>query len=319
MEELEFKVGRENIGERVDKFLVEKLKSQLSRSQIQKLIEKGYLWINGNLIKKPSYKVKLGDTIVFKVILDEVIEEYNCEPEEIPIDVIYEDNYLLVVNKPAGIVIHPSRGHPKHTLVNALLYHTKENLGGGDKIRPGIVHRLDKDTTGVIVVTKDPKVHEILSNQFKRHDVHRIYHAIVYGRVLPEVGRIETFFGRHPKNRFKFSSKVSSGKIAITNYRVISYFEGANLSLMELRLETGRTHQIRVHLSDIGHPVLGDPLYGGRKRGNKIIERVLNILRRQALHASELGFIHPITGNFRIYKAELPSDMREVISLLGWG
>ncbi len=234
-------------------------------------------------------------------------------PEDIPLDVLFEDADILVVNKPAGLVVHPAAGHPKGTLVNAILHHLQgERPPGKEPERPGIVHRLDKDTSGVMVIAKSVRARDALVERFAKHDIERAYLAIAVGHP-PEKATWETLHGRHPKDRKRFSSRVAKGKRAVTHLRVLERLHGA--ALVECRLETGRTHQIRVHLADAGHPLLGDPLYGGRPKDPRL-RAAAGALGRQALHARLLGFVDPITGESRRFEVEAPADFRAALAAL---
>jgi 23S rRNA pseudouridine1911/1915/1917 synthase len=303
--------------ERIDKFLAHQIENS-SRSRIEKLIESGLVLVNGAKVK-PSYRISPGERIVVKI---PKTPRPSIEPEPIPLNIIYEDEYLLVVNKPAGMVTHPGYGNYTGTLVNALLYHCSKlstvNVKG-DEIRPGIVHRIDKDTTGLLVVAKDDETHRHLADQFYHRMVDREYWAIVWGHFKNRRGIIQTELGRSKTDRKRFAV-VQGGKPAITEYEVLEKFEF--LSLVRLKLKTGRTHQIRVHLSYVGHPVFGDPTYGGRRiawggvNKKKIVSELLKIIPRQALHAKTLGFIHPAKNEFMKFDSELPEDMKKVIDFL---
>lgn len=301
--------------ERLDRYLTHAL-PQISRHKVQELLEAGLITINDRIPKK-SHKVAPGETIAI-YFRDQTPQEVR--PEAIPLDIAYEDEHLLVVNKPAGMVVHPAHGHFEGTLVNALLHHLGRD-DAGPTIRPGIVHRLDKGTSGLLVVAKNEIVHRQLTEQFSRRTVEREYDAIVWGRFKENEGVIEAPLGRHPGDRKRFSV-VRGGKSALTRYVVRETF---NLcSLLALRLGTGRTHQIRVHLSHIHHPVFGDPDYGGRTKRlgglpgerRQLMERLLEILDHPALHARTLGFVHPALGRVVTFEAELPKDFRKVLEML---
>ena len=267
--------------------------SLFTRSYVQKLIEDGNVTLNGTVLKK-SGKLSRGSAAVIELPDPEPAE---AVPEDIPLDIVYEDDDLLVVNKPKGMVVHPAAGNPSGTLVNALLWHCGENLSGinGTK-RPGIVHRIDKDTSGLLVVAKNDSAHIKLSEQVAAHTMTRIYSAVVYGRFPDSSGIIDAPIGRSQKDRKKFAVTEKNSKEAVTEYTVIE--EIGNFTYLELRLRTGRTHQIRVHMSSIGHPVAGDPVYGPQK--------VIKELRGQCLHAGVLGFIHPSTGEYMEFRSGLP-------------
>ena len=273
-----------NPGLRIDKYLSEQMTSY-SRSHIQKLLKDQCVQVN-NLPVKVNYKLRTGDQI--KVCLPEP-ETLNVEPENIPLDILYEDQDLLVVNKPKGMVVHPAAGHYSGTLVNALMYHCKDQLSGINGIlRPGIVHRIDMDTTGTLVVCKNDISHQSLAEQLKEHSITRRYRAIVHGR-LKEDGTVNAPIGRHPTDRKKMSIHAKNGKPAITHYRILKQYK--EYTYIECQLETGRTHQIRVHMASIGHPLLGDQIYGPSKVPYKN-------LQGQTLHAMILGFLHPTTQKY---------------------
>ena len=304
--------------ERLDIFLSYCIENA-TRSKVQKIIESHLVTVNGKFVK-PSYHVQPNDLIV--AVHPVTPHPENAEPEEIPLDIIYEDEYLLVVNKPSGMVAHPAYSNYTGTLVNALLYHTKSLSSINHPGRPGIVHRLDKDTSGLLVVAKDDYTHSKLAYQFSKHNIEREYWAVCWGHLDKNNGKIEKNIIRSKKDRKKFTASESEGKHAVTHYEVLEEFEFA--SLVKLNLETGRTHQIRVHLSSINHPVFGDPIYGGRqivygsdlpKMKNRI-QNLFDTMKRQALHAKTLGFIHPHTQEFVRFDSELPEDMRELINKL---
>ena len=307
-----FCVSAHDSAKRLDIFLSQKEKG-LSRSQVKRLIEKGNVQIGG---RKAKAGMRLKENDVVTLTLPEP-QHPATQAEPIPLRIIYEDRHLIVVDKPAGMVVHPATGNFSGTLVNALLHHCPDLPGIGGVLRPGIVHRLDKDTSGVLVVAKDDETHRGLADQFKRHTTMRKYMGIVFGRIAVE-GKIDAPVGRHPLNRKKMSARPRKGREARTHWKVLKRY--AQFSLVEFRLETGRTHQIRVHLSSIGHPLLGDPLYGGRRRLTSItpplLRQGLQRLRRQALHAASLGFIHPATEEKREFLSPLPADMEEAIGLL---
>ena len=284
-----------NPGLRIDKYLSEQMTSY-SRSHIQKLLKDQCVQVN-NLPVKVNYKLRTGDQI--KVCLPEP-ETLNVEPENIPLDILYEDQDLLVVNKPKGMVVHPAAGHYSGTLVNALMYHCKDQLSGINGIlRPGIVHRIDMDTTGTLVVCKNDISHQSLAEQLKEHSITRRYRAIVHGR-LKEDGTVNAPIGRHPTDRKKMSIHAKNGKPAITHYRILKQYK--EYTYIECQLETGRTHQIRVHMASIGHPLLGDQIYGPSKVPYKN-------LQGQTLHAMILGFLHPTTQKYMEFEAPLPLSL----------
>lgn len=299
MEEYQLIVENNDEIDRIDKYLVKKV--HLSRSQIQDLIDKGYIKVNGVKVKS-SYKVKPGDII--NVIIPPP-EDTDIIPKDILIQIIYEDNDLLVVNKPRGMVVHPAHGHYQDTLVNALLYKVKDLSGIGGELRPGIVHRLDKDTTGLLVVAKNDFSHQKLSEQLKNRTLKRVYWALCEGEIPWDEKRVELPMARHPVYRKKMSI-VYGGKISITNFKVLERFKG--YTLVSASLETGRTHQVRLHLSHLGFPIVGDEIYGR-------IDKRFGI-KGQLLHAKEISFIHPRTSERMSFSAPLPSDFERVLSLL---
>lgn len=278
---------------RIDKYLNETL-PDVSRSYIQKVIKDNGIYVDAKPVKS-NYRVTAGQRV--KVVLPEPVA-LDIQAENIPLDIIYEDNDVILVNKPKNMVVHPSAGHSSKTLVNALLYHSKDNLSGiNGVLRPGIVHRIDKDTTGVLVVCKNDMAHQSLSEQLKKHSITRKYHAIVYNNFTADEGMINSPIGRRQNDRKKMGINWHHGKPAITHYRVLERF--GNYTYIECRLETGRTHQIRVHMASIGHSLLGDTVYGSMKDPFK--------LEGQALHAKTLGFIHPATGVYMEFEAPLPA------------
>jgi len=304
--------------ERIDTYLSSALENA-TRSRMQKLIEAERVLVNGKSVKT-SYPVKPGDLIEVSIPISPRPDE--IESEDIPLNIIYEDEYLLIVNKAAGMVAHPAYANYTGTLVNALLHHVNKLSNLNEPGRPGIVHRIDKDTSGLLVVAKDEWTHAKLAAQFARHNIEREYQAIVWGKLKEAKGEIDTFITRSKKDRKKFTTSKDEGKHAVTFYSVIEEFEFA--SLLKLNLKTGRTHQIRVHLSGTGHPVFGDATYGGREiiygstlpKMKSRIQNLLEIMPRQALHAKTLGFIHPHSNEFVRFETDLPGDMRELISLL---
>ena len=286
---------------RLDQFLAKRLAERFSRSQLKKLIEAGEVRVGAGAVLSAHYKVKPGETVQIEWEERSVDE---TRAESIPIDIVYEDQDLIVVNKPAGMVVHPAHGNPSHTLVNALLYHTRSLSQVGEAVRPGIVHRLDKDTSGLLVVAKNETAHFFLARQFKDHKIDRTYEAIVRGVVQHDEGEINEPVGRAFLNRKKVVVKPSGGKPALTYYRVKRRFREA--TWLEVKPRTGRTHQIRVHLAHMGHPVLGDSFYGVRSLW----------IDRQALHASRLGFIHPRTHQKAVFESELPPDIHKLVCQL---
>ena len=286
-------------GKRIDQCLTASF-SDCSRSFLQKLLKDGKVSINGKT-QKASSKVAAGDAVL--VLLPEP-EELNVEPENIPLDILYEDDDLLVVNKPKGMVVHPSAGHYSGTLVNAVMYHCRDSLSGiNGEIRPGIVHRIDMDTTGSLIVCKNDESHVFIAEQIKEHSVNRRYRGIVYGVVRDDEGTIHAPIGRHPVDRKKMAINEKNGKDAITHYKVLERFD--KYTYMEFKLETGRTHQIRVHMASIGHPLLGDTLYSNGKSPYK--------LQGQTLHAMTIGFIHPGTREYMEISAPLPEYFEKIL------
>ncbi|NQT22948.1 MAG: RluA family pseudouridine synthase [Candidatus Omnitrophica bacterium] len=293
MQRYNISVDKKRAGKRLDVFLVDKFKERMSRTFIKRLIDKGRVLVNEKAVKV-HYLVNDGDRIVVDIPDPEPV---NIKPEKIDLDILYEDADIIVVNKPVGLVVHPGAGNPNGTLVNGLLYHCKGLSGIGGVLRPGIVHRLDKDTSGIIVAAKNDISHRFLSEQFKNRTIKRVYIALVKGDVQLDNGIVELPLGRHSQDRKKIGIQFADGKEAATHYRVLGRFEG--FTMLELKLETGRTHQIRVHMAHIGHPLVGDKLYGSAKG-----------LSRQALHAKMLGFVHPQTKQFMEFDSEIPADMQ---------
>lgn len=302
MEQLEFMISPEESNTRIDKYLSEQLEGT-SRSYIQKLIENGQVSVNGKAVKS-NYKLRADDVLSVEIPKP---EELKVEAEEIPLSVLYEDEQLLVVDKPKGMVVHPAAGHYNGTLVNALLYHCKDQLSGINGVmRPGIVHRIDRNTTGALVVCKTDLAHQSLAEQLKVHSITRKYRGIVHGNIKEDEGTIHSIIGRDPKDRKKMASGVKNGKDAVTHYRVLERF--GNYTYAEFVLETGRTHQIRVHMRSIGHPLLGDDLYGPAKCPFN--------LEGQTLHAMVLGFIHPVSGSYMEFTAPLPEYFEKLLGKL---
>ncbi len=295
-----YTIEEENVGKRLDLFVSEN-EVDMSRSFVQGIIEKQQVKVNGQ-IKKSNYKLRVGDQV--QVELAEPVE-LQVEAEDISLDIIYEDSDVIVINKPQDMVVHPAPGNYTGTLVNGLLHHCKDLSGINGVIRPGIVHRIDKDTSGVLVVAKNDKSHNSLAMQLKDHSMKRTYYAIVEGIVKEEEGTVRTNIGRHPVERIKMAV-VKDGKEAITNYKVLERFKSN--TLVECRLETGRTHQIRVHMAHLHHPLIGDQVYGYKKQKFK--------LRGQALHAKNLGFIHPTTGEYMEFDSQLPEYFQDILDKL---
>ncbi len=312
----EYKVDSEHSGQRLDQFISSV--SELSRSRAKHLIEDGEISVDGEVVKKPSYKVREGQVIAFEIPEPEPLE---LKPEEIPIDVVYEDSDVIVVNKPAGLVVHPAPGHPSGTLVNALLYRCKDLQGIGGTVRPGIVHRLDKDTAGLIVVAKNDLAHQSLVEQFKKRSVGRFYRALIMGIPRERRGRITVPIGRDRFDRKKFSPNTTSPKEAITNYEVIEEFPLHNVSEIRCKLETGRTHQIRVHMSHLGHPLLGDRTYGYKsgRIEDETLRKLIDEMGMHALCAYYLAFDHPRTGKRMEFTVDLPKGYSKILDYLKGG
>ncbi len=297
----EFEVGDLEAEQRIDVFLAHKMSDEHSRAHLQKLIKNGGVLVDGRTVT-PHYAVKLGEKIRVEK-LDMPVEDLPAEA--IPLDIVYEDDDCLVVNKPAGMVVHPAHGNPNHTLVNALLFHVQSLGHAKDKVRPGIVHRLDKDTSGLLVVAKNDYAHAKLALQFKEHTIDRVYNAVVRGVVQHDEGYCDEPVGRAFLNRKKVVIRPSGGKEALTFFKVLKRFK--NATWVEIRPQTGRTHQIRVHFAHMGHPVLGDTFYG----------IPFPPIQRQALHALSIGFEQPRTKKWIDLRSELPEDMQELLRCLG--
>lgn len=302
MKEEIFQVTSEQNGERLDK-LLSIIYPDFSRSFYQKLIKENSIKVNEK-IQKANYKVQSDDVI--SVLIPDAIET-SIEPEDIPLDILYEDNDVLVVNKPKGMVVHPSAGHYSGTLVNAIMYHCKDSLSGiNGEIRPGIVHRIDMDTTGSLIVCKNDESHVAIAEQIKEHSCNRIYVGIVCGNVKEDEGTIDAPIGRHPVDRKKMAINEKNGKPAVTHYKVLKRF--GKYTYMQFKLETGRTHQIRVHMASIGHPLLGDALYSKNCP--------FKHLQGQTLHARTIGFIHPHTKEYMEFSAPLPKYFDDLLQKL---
>ncbi|MBQ1640352.1 MAG: RluA family pseudouridine synthase [Lachnospiraceae bacterium] len=302
METVRYDVTTEYVGVRLDRFLTE-MDSEHTRSFLQKVITDGGVLVNGKPAKA-NYKLRLDDVV--ELDIPEPVE-LEVLPEDIPLDILYEDADVLIVNKPKGMVVHPAPGHTVGTLVNAVLYHCKDELSGiNGVIRPGIVHRIDMNTTGSLIVCKNDKAHQDIADQIKVHSIHRVYRGIVIGRVRDDEGVIHAPIGRHPIDRKKMAINEKNGKDAITHYKVLQRFE--RYTYMEFVLETGRTHQIRVHMASIGHPLLGDEVYGPAKCPYQ--------LQGQTLHAMTIGFKHPSTGEYVEFSAPLPEYFQHLLEIL---
>ncbi|WP_047244678.1 RluA family pseudouridine synthase [Maribacter thermophilus] len=301
---------------RVDKFLMNFIENA-TRNKIQQAAKDGHVWVNDTIVKS-NYKVKAGDEV--KVLFEHPPHEYLLVPENIPIDVVYEDDVLLVVNKPAGMVVHPGHGNYSGTLINALIYHF-DNLPTNSNERPGLVHRIDKDTSGLLVIAKTEAAMTHLAKQFFDKTSQREYIALVWGNVEDDEGTIEGNVGRNPKNRLQMHvfPDGEEGKEAVTHYKVLERL--GYVTLVSCRLETGRTHQIRVHMKYIGHTLFNDERYGGDKilkgttftKYKQFVENAFKVLPRQALHAKTLGFVHPVTGKQMYFDSEIPDDMQSCI------
>ena len=300
MNEFNFIVTKENVGTRLDKFLALVLQD-VSRSSIQNIIDEDKVLVN-NKEKKSNYKLKEKDFVLVSIPEP---KELNLEPENIPIEIMYEDSDIIVVNKPQGMVVHPAPGVYNGTLVNALLYHCDDLSGINGILRPGIVHRIDKDTSGILVVAKNDYSHNKLAEQLKEHSMKREYYAVVEGVLKQDEGTINEPLGRHPVERIKIAV-IKDGREAITHYKIIERYK--NNTLVKCILETGRTHQIRVHMSHIGHPLVGDPVYGFKKQKFN--------LQGQLLHAKILGFIHPTKNIYMQFESELPDYYVNVLNIL---
>jgi len=309
---LSFTVSPEQAGLRLDVFLAQADES-FSRSRIKYAIEEGDVTVNG---KPPKVSQHLKDGDVVSLFVEDPVDAVAI-PQDIPLNIIYEDSAIVVINKPAGMVVHPAPGNPDNTLVNALLFHCHDLSGIGGVLRPGIVHRLDKDTSGLIVAAKSDEAHRRLSQQFEKHDVHKNYVALVWGDVKGQSGEIVLPVGRHPVDRKKMSTKSRHGKDALTLWRVRERYGTA--TLLDIEIKTGRTHQIRVHLSERGYPVIGDAVYGNASKLQTIKQAALKAgiksLERQALHAAQLSFIHPQSNDRLVFSAPLPEDMENLLSL----
>ena len=297
-----FLINEEDSQQRIDIYLTGQF-PDFSRTKIQKLLDRGEVTVNEKVVKA-NHKLKVNDEIVINV---PDAEPVDIQPENIPLDIYYEDDDILVVNKPKEMVVHPALGHHSGTLVNALLYHCKGNLSGiNGELRPGIVHRIDKNTTGLLVVCKTDSAHNYISNQLRRHNINRKYHAIVCNSLTEDEGTINMPIGRDTKDRKRMAVNFENGKDAVTHYKVLRRFQ--HHTYIECKLETGRTHQIRVHMAQIGHPVLGDDVYGSKTCPYHLIG--------QTLHAKKLGFLHPTTRKYMEFDSNLPDYFEKLLNIL---
>lgn len=319
---LQVTMYEDQLGMRLDR-AVASLFPDYSRTRLQGLIDAGECLVNNQICKTPSRKMEMGDVVILSL---PPLVDADPQPENIPLDIVYEDDDLLVINKPVGMVVHPAVGHHTGTLVNALLYHCADGLSGINGVkRPGIVHRLDKDTSGLMMVAKNDFAHHSLSEQLQDRSLSRMYLALVLGVPFPTKGRVETMIGRHQSNRLKMAVHSHAGREAATNYAVRETYNDV-LSLIECHLETGRTHQIRVHMEHIGHPLIGDALYGAQttKITSKLkkadyednVKEAILSFPHQALHATAISFIHPRTEEEMYFESDLPDDMAALLELL---
>jgi 23S rRNA pseudouridine1911/1915/1917 synthase len=307
-----FKVSPEDASKRIDVYLSEKL-PDFTRSRLKVFIKADNVFLNKHPAK-PGFRIRSGDILTLDIPEQEPLK---AKPEAIPLEIIYSDNSVIIINKPVGLVVHAGTGRTSGTLVNALLYHFEELSKTCKGLRPGIVHRLDKDTSGVMIIAKNDLSHERLGKQFKEHSIKRRYIALTWGIVKSDKGTIDMPIGRHISQRKKMSIRTRRGRRAVTYYKVLKRF--GNFSLLELSLETGRTHQIRVHLSHMNHPVVGDQTYGKRTMSPNLPKPVIDVIKafkRQALHAAVLGFIHPETKEYMEFSTPLPDDMKVLIDIL---
>ena len=305
---------------RVDVF-VNKKESDISRTRVKNLILNKYLKVNNQIIEDPSKKISIGDVV--EMVIPKP-KEASLKPYDYKLNIIYEDKDLIIINKPAGIVMHPGAGNYDNTIVNALINYDKNSLSNiGDQLRPGIVHRIDKNTSGLIVIAKNNQTHESLSIQFSKHSITRIYQLLIWGKIRPSKGRVETLITRSSKNRQMMEVSTTKGKKAITNYKTIEVFENKNtptFSLLECKLETGRTHQIRVHMNFLGNSIVGDDRYKKKfkkiKNIDHLLEKNLTNLKRQFLHAKTIGFYHPGKKKEMIFHSILPNELEIILKML---
>jgi len=317
---INFIVQQKENNSRVD-ILINQREKLISRTRIKNLILKDKLKLNNIIINNPSKKVNTGDQVVLEIPKPKSV---SLNPFDYKLDIIHEDDDLMIINKPAGIIMHPGAGNYDQTIVNALMHYDKISLSIiGDELRPGIVHRIDKNTSGLVVIAKNNLSHENLSNQFNKHSITRVYQLLIWGKVRPSKGKIETLITRSSKNRQMMAVSRTKGKKAITNYRTIEIFENKHtptLSLVECKLETGRTHQIRVHMNFLGNSIVGDDKYKKKfkkiKNINPLIEQNLKSLKRQFLHAKTLGFIHPTKNKEMIFNSNLPLELENILKIL---
>ena len=316
-ETLVYDIQEDQRGTRLDRFLIQATEG-ISRTYLQRLIRDGDVTVNGEVGKQPSYALRDGDRVCVTLPPPRPLD--TAQPEQISLDILYEDSHLIVLNKPAGMLVHPANGVNVGTLVNALLAHCRTDLSGiGGVERPGIVHRLDKGTSGVLVVAKTDVVHRGLSVQFERHSITRQYVAVVCGAPTETTGTIDARIARSRRDRRRMTTVETGGRHAVTHYTVLERYP--QFARVQLTLETGRLHQIRVHLQHIGHPVVGDAVYGGEQRAlndadTPALKQMLSQLKRQALHARLLGFEHPETGEHLTFSAKMPKDMQQVVDAL---
>ncbi len=304
-ETLRFEVEEEQDGQRLDAALA--LLAGVPRAQVRRWVDDGRVRLN-DAVARASRRVAAGDAVVAEPPEPSAARP---EPQALPLSVVHEDRHLIVIDKAAGMVVHPAPGHPDGTLVNVLLHHCRDLAGIGGVLRPGIVHRLDQGTSGILVVAKDDATHHGLSEQFRDHTIERVYHAFVRGTPGADAGRVDRPIGRHPRDRKRMSVRTRSGREAHTAWRVAARYPRSGVARLEVRPETGRTHQIRVHLSSVGMPLVGDPVYGRGQRGGRGLG-----LARPALHAARLGFEHPATGEALVFEAPLPSDLARLVDRL---
>ena len=319
-DKIKYIVESKEENQRIDIFLNKK-NTELSRTRIKNLILNGNVKYNGDILTDPSKKINAEDNILITIPEP---KKLSLKPYKFKLDIVFEDDDLIIINKPAGIAMHPAPGNYDNTIVNALISYDKNSLSTiGDELRPGIVHRIDKDTSGLIVVAKNNKTHENLSSQFNEHTITRVYQLLIWGKIRPSKGKIETYITRSSKNRQMMEASLTKGKWAITNYQTLEVFENDStptLSLIECKLETGRTHQIRVHMNYLGNSILGDTKYKKKykkiKNINEQLNKLITGLNRQFLHAKTLGFIHPKNGKELIFSSVLPPELEIILKTL---